>query len=316
MRIRMAFLITILLLFLAALPWIIAACAPDPMMPESLLVERSRYDTVVVTAQAATIEAQRAEPSKRKVVPVGTVLVSPVAASPALTPTATVLAIEIITTPEPPTPTENESTPVATQVIQLSDQTTKDSSSTVTVTGRTVLTASESISQTETLTSVVIVVQSDSPATTTPTKVNETPGAASIEAENAPPIPAGLVDLKDVITTHMLVDQVALDSANVPLSDLIIDITDRGFTASARLGLIPGFSKPVIVTGELAVKNNSLVAQVDSITYGDSDVTGQFRGQVEDGINSSLYRLLPQRYVTSYEIDFGQLVVHSKGNPE
>lgn len=310
MRIREASFITILLLLLAALPWVIASCSPVPIFPEELQAERSHYEATVEAFRDAANATRRAEPSTHKVVPVGTV-----APSSVITPTATVPTIEVIATPEPDASPVNTPTPVVTQAIQLSDQTTRDSSSAVTITGRTVLTATEPISQTEALTSMVIVVQSD-PSEASPTKVRETSDADPAEAGGAPPSPPGLVDLEDVITTQMLAEQISSDASDVPLSELAIDISDRGFNAAAKLTVLPGLSRPVNVKGRFTVENSSLVVKIESIIYDNKDVTTQFRGQVEDRINSSLYRLLPQKYVTSFEVDYGQLVVHSQGRPE
>ena len=316
MRLPMVFLVTTLLLFLAAMPWIVASCSPEPLLPETLREERSLYEAGVQTAQAATIEAQRAEPSTRKVVPVGTVDPSQVA-----TPTVASLAVETTATLTPTMEPAIDTTPNATQVIELSDEgQTREQTSKRTITKRTVLTNTDLVSATEMITGSVFVVQSEAEisssvgGTETPNQTDST--AAEDGQSSGIPIPTGLVDLTDLITTDMLADRVRQDAADLPLSDLVIDLSDRGFTASGRMGLLPGLAQPVQISGELAVIDYSLVVQVDLIRYGDRDVTSDYRGQVEDRINSSLYRLLPQRYVTGYEVEFGQLQVFSKGPSE
>ena len=255
-------------------------------------------------------------PARARWCPVGTVAPSQVTTS-----TVVSLVVEATVALAPTGTATSEPIPIVTRVLESpAEDGTRVQTSKRTITGRTVLTDTDLFSATEAITRGVVIVQSGAEVSNTvgmtDTVANPESAAAEDGQASVVPIPAGLADLTDVITSQMLADQVRQDAPELPLSGLVIDLSDRGFVASARMGLSPSLSRPVLIRGDLAVVDHSLVVQVESILYGDSDVTSQYRSQVEDRINSSLYRLLPQRYVTGYEVEFGQLNVLSKGPSE
>ena len=61
------------LLVLALAPWIVSSCASQPLMPESLVQERTYYEATVDMARTATRVAERMGDSDRRVVVIGTV---------------------------------------------------------------------------------------------------------------------------------------------------------------------------------------------------------------------------------------------------
>ena len=109
--------------------------------------------------------------------------------------------------------------------------------------------------------------------------------------------------------------QVEQDADDASISDLHIHLTPEGVTATGRVSILPGIKRPIEVKGTFAVENDSLVMKVTSILLNDIDVTDQYRAQLEDEVRWGLYQLLPQRYVRSYELAEGQLIVHSEVRP-
>jgi hypothetical protein len=126
-----------------------------------------------------------------------------------------------------------------------------------------------------------------------------------------PALPSGLVDIEDVITEAMLTEQAKQDADDDSLSDLTVRLTDEGVTAIGFITVFPGIRQQLDVSGTLVVENYSLVFEVASIELEGRDVTERYRAQLESRINTSLYRLLPQRYVQSYELADGEIRVES-----
>ena len=152
-------------------------------------------------------------------------------------------------------------------------------------------------------------------STEVPTETHTASDTESVTDTLSPSLPLGLIDTEDVITEEMLTQQARQDTSDDSLSDLTIKPTPEGISAAALVTILPGIERRVQVTGTFAIENYSLVVKVSSIQFDGLDVTERFRGQLESSINSSLYRLLPQRYVQSYELADGEVRVHSKVRP-
>jgi hypothetical protein len=118
--------------------------------------------------------------------------------------------------------------------------------------------------------------------------------------------------VNDVITERMLRDQVRKEVTQTTIKDLSIDLMPNGFSAASKIVLAFGIQRTLSTRGTFAVEHESLVAKVNSITLGSSDVTAQYRDQLEDRINWSLYQLLPQRYVQAFTLSHDELTVTSE----
>jgi hypothetical protein len=139
--------------------------------------------------------------------------------------------------------------------------------------------------------------------------------AKAIVTTDGPPLPSGLVDTEDVVTEESLTQQVQEDLDDGSLSELTISLSPDGVQATAIVERLRGVRQRIEAEGTLAVGDYLLVVEVSSIELDDLDVTDLYRGELESRINSSLYRLLPQRYVQSYELAVGEVRVWSKVRP-
>lgn len=168
-----------------------------------------------------------------------------------------------------------------------------------------------------TATNVVIIIRSDPELTSLPksstlTPTTEpTPTPEAIEVSMPLSLSQHMAEVQDIITEEMLDAQVAEDAKNLAISNLEITFTPYGIHASGKMTTFL-IKVPIEAWGTFEVEEHSLVAKVDCILLGGNDVTDQYRAQLEDTINSNLYRLLPERYVQSYETSYGQVVVYSR----
>ena len=135
------------------------------------------------------------------------------------------------------------------------------------------------------------------------------------QATIAPYRPPGLVEVEDILTERMLVEQANRDMDNGTLSDLDIQLTADGFVATAKTHLVGLLNGDVVAVGRFVVENESLVVKVSSIKVNGVDVTSQHRATVEDSVTSSLYRLLPERFVQSFVSSGDELIVQSLARP-
>jgi len=169
-----------------------------------------------------------------------------------------------------------------------------------------------------TLTAPRIVVRSETELaspTETPVELPTVPPIQTRPGTVLPASPPGMVTTEDVITEEMLTEQVKQDAGNGALSNLSISLAPEGISAVAVVTLLPGITRRIEASGTLAVENYSLVVKVSSIQLDGRDVTENYREQLENSLNSSLYRLLSQRYVQSYELRDGEIRVYSKVRP-
>lgn len=164
----------------------------------------------------------------------------------------------------------------------------------------------------ETIHQVTILANSslDAPGASTSTTVSTT-FTHTEQLSTTSVIPVQLKVVKDTITDEMLTKQVRNDIANDAISDLAVAFTPDGIAATATVSWLV-FNQPIKAQGTLAIVDESLVANITAITLNGNDVTEQYRSQVEDGIKSSFYRLLPERHVQSFQLSFGQVVVDSQ----
>jgi len=312
MRMQTALLATGLLLVLALAPWLVSSCAQRPLLPDELRQARTQYAARVEAAQAATMAAQRQGPSSRKVIALGTVAATALAATrtpeplPAPTDivTPTVVATQMATKP-------TRAPGSSTVVIVSSSIVSATVVPTLAITATVAPTSTSTVTATTMVTTRVIVVG----ANTTPAAPTSGPlrgGNVAI----APGRPLGLVAIEDVITEEMLTAQMQQDANAAALSNLTVYLTPDGFRALGNFAIRPGFTRPVEMVANFAVENDSLVAQVTTIRFGGLDVTDQYASEMEGRINWGLYQLLPQRYVDSFALGDGTVIVQSQMKPE
>ncbi len=113
----------------------------------------------------------------------------------------------------------------------------------------------------------------------------------------------------------MLTEQVKMDAEDTSLNDLMIYISEDGIFAVGTVSIFPGLKRKIEISGNFVVQRESLLAEITSIVLDNLDVTEEYRWQLEDNVNTSLYRLLPQRYVRSFELSDGQVSVDSEVRP-
>jgi len=309
-----------ILLVLSMAPWVVSYASPRPLLPAEFGQKRSDYQTAVAVAQAATRRAMSDAPSTVMVRPIGTLDVTSAVPTEATSIPIGIRADATATAGTGERKTRVIGVPDATASIHAASTTaisTVSASSVVTV--RTVsatasVTKTESVLPTPTLATLHIVVDSNaSPTTRVVTPVVSDPAATMPAVE--PLRPLRLVDTQDVITEEMLTEQIRLDADDDSLSGLTIKMMPDGISGVGVTTFFPGIEGRIEARGVLAVKHDSLVVEVSSIYLDGKDVTEQYSSQLESGVNSSLYRLLPQRYVDSFEIGFGQVRVFSKVRP-
>lgn len=282
----LAVILVCFLLILAMVPWIISSCAPRPLLPAELREAPGSYETAVVLTQQAEIDWMRTATSIPNVFVIGTIKVTeePGVGSPAAAP---------------------DTTPATSLALTPTNEVAQSISS---VAVHTIVAASS-----PTATALRIVI----PAEASPETPAATPEALPTEgsvASSGPALPSGLVNTEDVITEELLTEQMARD-AEGSLSDLTIRLTPDGFDAISVVTVLPGVQWRIEAQGAFAVENYSLVVKVSSIQSDGLDVTERYRGQLESSANTSLYRLLPERYVQSYELGDGEIRVYSKVRP-
>jgi hypothetical protein len=170
----------------------------------------------------------------------------------------------------------------------------------------------------------IVIVSSASPITTSVFSENieeesNQPFSEGIDISSSitPSIilPLYLEDTEDLITESALATQLEQDTNDVSLSISSLRIGYDGIRITGTITNLPEQTHSLVAFGSFSIDNYSLVVQLSSILIDGLDASSSYRTQVESRINSSLYRLLPQRYVQSYELDEGEIRVFSKVRP-
>jgi hypothetical protein len=286
----------LLLLMIAGMPWFVSSCTVEPILPEELRLEPTTFQETVSALQDHGGDDQRKTPSTIQVVPLGTV-------PPKDVPTSTPISIEITSTPEQteePVSEEMKEDDAPAQDPSNQAESTDSTPASVVVRVQTSVAVETPVPTTR-----VLIVRSESAALTTIPGGTESETMTTTETLtdiNVLAVPPNMVSTEDLITEEMLSEQIQHDAADPTLSDLRITLLPEGVRAEGAITLIGGIQQPLTVEGGFAVENQSLVAQIESIYLGSLNVTDRYKSQLEAGINSSLYRLLPQRYVESFSL--------------
>jgi len=137
----------------------------------------------------------------------------------------------------------------------------------------------------------------------------------SVEDGVFPATPAILNDVEDILTAEEITEQLTTDASESDFSDIKVFLSEDGVRITSVLTVLPGITQLVEAIGVFIVKNDSLKVIFYSITADDVDVTEQHCKQLQSRMDSSLYRLLPERYVQSFVLSEGKIVVYSKVRP-
>jgi hypothetical protein len=132
---------------------------------------------------------------------------------------------------------------------------------------------------------------------------------------NMPSTPIGMVDVEDTLTDDLLTEQLQIDDSNNDLTDVHVSISPEGLSVTATLDLFAGIKQSIRAEGTFLVKNDNLALEISSITLGKNDVTQLYKKKVESRVIDSIYKLLPLRYVQSFILQDGQVLVTSKIRP-
>lgn len=149
----------------------------------------------------------------------------------------------------------------------------------------------------------------------TPTISAETSSEPLESGSGGPPTPANMVDVEDILTEAQMVEQVRRDAGDDMLLDLSLHITGDGVSAGSTVTVFPGIEQQIEAGGTFAVENDSLIFRAEFVQLNGVDVTAQYRDSLESQITTSLYRLLPGRFVQSFELGSGEVRVTSKMRP-
>lgn len=281
MRRTLGALLILALALLASLPWLLMATRPQPLLPEDLRLARAHYEATVEAAQDGTIAAGRQATSVPNIRVIGTV-----AGGPTTEPQ-----------PEPASLTPGATLETIVIVIQ------------------------STLPVTEPPPVILLTPQADATEPALPTG-NPSPGGEAspagpsdpTAASPGPPTPANLVAIEDRITEAQLADQIRLDADN-GLPDLSLTITPEGIRAASAVTLFPGITQRIEAGGVLSIQDNNLVFQTEFVRLNGDDVSALYGDRLESQINTTLYRLLPGRFVRSYELGLGEIRVQSGVRP-
>jgi hypothetical protein len=350
MRSYTVVLVTILVA-IALAPWIISSCSPQPLVPDTLREEREEYQSRRAIIESERLQEDRDGDSNIRVIvegpfdeengnetehgventengdlPTGdetggsgaevpdpenvrqlTVSSSSVISTPVVGETDNVdaSALSEMGTPTATVAPDEESSSAVVVSTSVA-QTTPEPTSRVIVVQSTVLEATPEPSDGELQETDTSTPDSQETGTQEPEPVTHVITSSQ---------PSGMVDVEDLITSQSLTDQVKQSESGSALSNLNITITGEGLEATGSVAVFAGIRRPLQAVGVLTVENESLVVQVESIRFDGMDVTDQYRGQLESHVNSSLYRLLPQRHVQSFELVNDEIHVRSLMRP-
>jgi len=176
-----------------------------------------------------------------------------------------------------------------------------------------------------TLETIIIVVQNTLPATEPPPASTLPPEATAIvgatestltnSVVGGPPLPATLIPVEDTITEVQLAEQIRLDAGSSTLPNLSLTITPDGIRAASVVTIFPGIEQQIEAGGVLDIENYGLVFRAEYVQLNGEDVSARYRESLESQINTSLYRLLPGRFVQSYALGIGEIRVQSGVRP-
>lgn len=327
MRTYSSYILTAIFLGLAATPWLISSCSSRPLMPNELQQAPVNYELTVEASQVATIDAQRQQPSTRNVVAIGTVAVESENDESQLStegpPTATAVSAEDSAVSESPPSAEEQ---IDSTQVDAAEEATAESeadadepeSSDMGPSEVTIL-DSAFLTQTVEPTPLQIVVTSNA----TPAPTSEVAIATVVVGESnvltdssnlmqtqvmTPPVEL----VEDLLTEQMIAEQLLQDVGDLGITDMVITLTPDGIVGFGSVSTLFGLAQDVRTEGNFLVENESLKVDITSILLGNQDVTAEYSDQLADSVNSSLYRLLPQRYVQGFEAGFGEVRVQSE----
>ena len=186
------------------------------------------------------------------------------------------------------------------KVIVVGSVPERPAPSSVTIATATPLSPTPMLSQTVEVRTLVVTSTASTPtpfATVAPVEQSD------VGAESSIPLPAGLVDMEDTLTRAALTSEINRAPGAEIFTELQTILTDEGFRVTGSAEMIAGLQQEAEVIGRFEIVNYSLVSQVAKVTVGGTDVTDRYQSDLQQRIDTVLYQLLPQRFVTSFVID-------------
>lgn len=174
----------------------------------------------------------------------------------------------------------------------------------------TVQAATTSIPITPTVAVVTLVV------TSTASTTEPMPTATTPSNDSSIPLPSGLVDMEDTLTSADLTGEINLAPGAEIFTDLGTMFTEDGFRVVGSAEMVVGFKQDAEVIGQFDIVDYTLVSRITSVTVGGADVTSRYQNDLQQRMDTVLYQLLPQRFITSFVIDDADTMrVQSQARP-
>jgi hypothetical protein len=317
MKKSLLLLLIIGILILAVLPWGVSKFEVRNIVPIELQEEYTNYYAELEIKQQETQEAGRAAKSSINVITIGTIQSNnsstTLAQSPPLTATLNSLtpvgtvddAIKTSTPEGGGLPSQRNEAALSTIVIRTAQPNITLTPSEVVKTPIIVVTSQRTL-------------DSNILATSTPTATSApllSPTSNPLESSNAIPLPSGLIETEDIITNELFTDQINRTEGSEIFNYLSGYLIPDGFLLTGEAQATAGISHEVEVLGIFKVEKYSLKVEITSVKFGDTLVTNTYRNELESRFDSILYQLLPQKYVTSFELQEGRVQVFSLIRP-
>jgi hypothetical protein len=281
MRTGLVIALVLLLLGFAAAPWLARYLAVNPLVPDALRQTPIAYEATVEAARQVTLEAMRQTTSVPNITILGTVSFGRDDGSEGL----------------------NSQVP-STKTVQA----------TPTPGQRAIVTNAGALS-----TPTPIPASPVSVATAwldgVPADISTPLPGSTATAPSGPPTPAGMIETLDIITADMLTAELQSEAGTDSLSSLSVHFAPATVTATGIVTVLPGIQQQIEASGTFTVENDSLVVNLSTVSVAGRDLTEEYRGPLESRIDSSLYRLLPERYVQSFTLTESELAVASLIKP-
>ncbi len=171
------------------------------------------------------------------------------------------------------------------------------------------------VSQNEEASPTNTLTTEDLTATTTSANPEAIAFCALSEDEYIPATPSILNDVNDTLTDGKITEQLLIDAGDSDFHNIQVFLNEGGIHITSVLTVLPGINQEVKAQGVFTVQQYSLRIVLSSITSDGMDVTSQYCKSLQTRLNTSLYRLLPERYVQDFDLFAGEIVVYSKIRP-
>jgi hypothetical protein len=163
--------------------------------------------------------------------------------------------------------------------------------------------------------STIEIGSDHTPVDSTPTATPDLTVCELEEPAYLPSTPSILKDVQDILTEESLIEQLSIDAENSDFENIEVFLSTDGIQIASELTVLPGLTQEVYASGVLTIQQDSLRIVLFSITTGGMDVTTEYCKSLQTRLNTSIYRLLPERFVQDFELHDGEIIVYSKVRP-